>query len=299
MTTSSASEDQRALVQLTTPCGQNGSGRLRYSAAMHFNRKGLMSDAALEVYRTCSPYDAEDPAHLLRARGLEREIPAEPHLSGALAIRLLVEEAERYFAGLNGPGVGEMRAGLSRWQSGPVTPARSPANAVIEKWLPVALDQLRQTHPALAQAIELATPHLHWVTFDGYPIDQVGADFAHGHAFASIFGADPGTTIPAADWDMGLFLIPPHVLYRDHKHQAPELYAPLTGPHGWRFGADQPLTILPAHKPVWNDPFVPHLTKVGPTPFLCMYCWTKDVNAGAEIVPASDWMQLEKLRLEA
>ncbi len=299
MISAATPEDQRALAQLTTPCGQDGSGRLRYSAAMHFNRKGMLSDAALEAYRMCSPYDAEDPAGLLRSNGLEREIPKVSDLPGDMAIRLLVEEVERYFAGMNTPGIAEVRAGLSRWQSAPVTPARSPANAVIEKWLPFALDQLGKTHPALARAISLANPHLHWLTFDGYPVEEVGAEFATGHAYASIFGEEAGANIPAVDWDMGLFLIPPDVLYRDHKHQAPELYAPLTGPHGWRFGADRPLTILPAHKPVWNDAFVPHLTKVGPVPFLCLYCWTKDVHAGAEIVPASDWDALENLRLKA
>lgn len=292
-------EDARALAYLATPLGQAGSGRLRYAAAMHFNRTGRMEDAALEAFRIASARDSDDPLAVLQARGLRLDLPPAAPLSGELAIRQLVEEAQRYFADLEGPGVAEMRAGLSRWQSGPVAPAISPPNAVLEAWLPAALDQLRQTHPALARAIEMAKPHLHWLTFDGYPVDQVGAEFARGHAYASIFGAEYGTPIPAVDWDMGLFLIPPHVLYRDHRHAAPELYAPLTGPHGWRFGADLPMTILPAHKPVWNEPFVPHMTKVGPVPFLCMYCWTKDVNAGAEIVQASDWADLEKIRIEA
>jgi hypothetical protein len=97
---------------------------------------------------------------------------------------------------------------------------------------------------------------------------------------------------------MGLFVIAPQVLYRDHRHRASELYAPLTGPHGWRFGVQRPLRTLPAHRPVWNEPFAPHLTKVGPTPFLCLYAWTRDVNAGAEILPATDWSALETLRLE-
>ncbi len=289
-------DDRRALADICAPLGQPGSGRLRYAAAIHFNRSGKMSDAALEVYRICSPLDAEDPAALLRARGMEREVPVPQPLSGELAIRILVDEADRYFASLSGAGVAETRAGLSVWRNGPVTPSAATANVVVDRWMPDALTDLALTHPALAGAIGAARPHLNWLTFDGYPVEDVGAEFASGHAYASIFGED--AAIPAIDWDIGIFLIAPHVLYRDHKHQAPELYAPLTGPHGWRFGPEKPLAIIPAHRPVWNDPFVPHMTKVGPVPFLSLYAWTRDVNAGARIVPASDWATLESLRLE-
>ena len=110
-----------------------------------------------------------------------------------------------------------------------------------------------------------------------------------------IIGADG--PIPALDFDLGLFLIAPHILYRDHHHAAPELYAPLTGPHGWRFGPDRRLTLKPAHHPVWNPPYRPHLTKVGPTPFLAIFAWTRDVKQTAKVIPASDWPQLETRRL--
>ena len=82
-------------------------------------------------------------------------------------------------------------------------------------------------------------------------------------------------------------------------HKAPELYAPLTGPHGWRFGPGLPLDIKAAHVPVWNAPQRPHLTKVGPVPFLCIFCWTRDVNDTAVVLPADDWAVLEALRIEA
>ncbi|MDZ7908534.1 MAG: dimethylsulfonioproprionate lyase family protein [Gemmobacter sp.] len=117
--------------------------------------------------------------------------------------------------------------------------------------------------------------------------------FADGHAFASLLGE--AAPIPAQDFDLGLFLIAPHVLYRDHAHAAPELYAPLTGPHGWRFGPGRPLVLKPAHQPVWNPPQRPHLTKVGALPFLCLFAWTREVNSPARVIPADDWPALEAL----
>jgi hypothetical protein len=55
-----------------------------------------------------------------------------------------------------------------------------------------------------------------------------------GHADCALMGEE--AALGADGFDCGFFLIAPHVLYRDRRHPAPELYAPLTGPHGWRFG---------------------------------------------------------------
>jgi len=283
------------LFQLHTPPGLPGSGRVRYAAAMYFNRTGRLSDAALEVYRICSPTDSEDPATLLAERRLGHEISV-PTATAEGRLRLLLSEIGPYLGTLSGPGVAEARKRLALHDGAACTGCAPRQNAVTSSHMPRALAALRVTHPALAQAISGAQNQLHWITYDGYPTADVGRSFSENHAYAPLIG---GADAPfaAEDWEIGLFLIAPHVLYRDHRHLAPELYLPLTGPHGWRFGPDRALTIKPAHQPVWNAPMVPHLTKVGPVPFLCVYIWAQDVNAVAEIVPAADWDRLEALRL--
>jgi hypothetical protein len=277
--------------ELAAAPGPKGSGRLRYGAAMALYSQGLLGDAALEIYRICSLLDGQDPGVLLAE--LHLTAPASPEETAETALRGLVEEADLYLSTLPGPGVGEVRTALNRWRAGAVM-AGGGANAVLDVHLPAALAGLLVTHPALARAIAAAAPYLNWITYDGYG-PEIGAAFAQGHCFASIIGED--AAIPARGFDLGLFLIAPHVLYRDHQHPAPELYAPLTGPHGWRFGAGDPLMIKPAHQPVWNDPMRPHLTKVGPVPFLAFFGWTADVQAPARVIPAADWAALEALKL--
>ncbi len=277
---------------LALPIGQPGSGRARYGAAMALFRQGRLTAEALEVYRICALLDHRDPAPMLAEL-------AQPSTSPAAAdpqarIRTLVEAADTYLATLPGPGVAEVRQGLNRWRHGPVTPVHNPANPVVGAQLPAALAALHPTHPALAAAIQAASPDLNWITYDLYG-PEIGEPFIKGHAYASLIGEN--AAIPAQDYDLGLFLIAPHVLYRDHRHAATELYAPLTGPHGWRFGPDRPLAIKPAHVPIWNDPNRPHLTKVGPIPFLAFFGWTRDVQAPAQVIPAGDWPVLEALRL--
>ncbi|MGB3177761.1 MAG: dimethylsulfonioproprionate lyase family protein [Albidovulum sp.] len=289
-------EDHCAHIDLRAPVGVQGSGRQRYAAAMHFHASGQLSDAALEVFRICSARDSEDPADLLSQRGLIHDLPASPDSDGAAVLRVVIAEADRYLAGLPGPGIAEVRTLIEHWRSGAVTPQSGPPNATVDAYLAPALADLRGGYPALAQSMVEASPYLKWVTYDIYPANEIGPQFLNGHAFAALIGED-GAAIEADDFELGFFMIAPNVLYRDHAHPAPELYAPLTGPHGWRFGVDAPLIVKPAHEPVWNEPHMPHMTKTGSVPFLCLYSWTRDVNSPAKVILAPDWAELEAIQI--
>ena len=276
---------------ISLPLGGKGSGRARYAAAMELYQAGKISQQVLEIYRISSGLDGQDPEPMLAKTGSG---PVTGPASGETLFRRMIDETDRYLATLPGPGVAEVRAALNLWRGGPVTLKPRP-NAVIAAHLRDALAPLAETHLSLAQAIAEAAPYLTWKPYDSYPIAEIGEAFAKGQAYASLIGED--ATIPAKDYDLGIFLIAPHLLYRDHHHPAAELYAPLTGPHGWRFGPYTPLIVKPAHVPVWNEPYRPHMTKVGPVPFLCLFGWTNDVKEPAVVLPASDWAKLEALRL--
>jgi hypothetical protein len=276
---------------LNAPIGVPGSGRVRYGAAMELWRAGRISAEVLEVYRVTSAHDGRDPMAVLRAAGLP--LP-ELEMKDDVLTRLY-HAARDYLLALNHPGSAEVRLGLPA-DPGPARIMPYRPNALVDQWLQPALDLVAPEHPGLAAAIAAAKEHLEWITYNAYPLDLIGEDFARGHAYASIVGED--APFPARDYDMGLLLILPHVMYRDRAHPAPELYAPLTGPHGWRFGVERPLIIKPAHMPVWNPPNFPHLTKVGKVPLLTLYAWTKDVNELAVVLPATDWEALEAAEID-
>ncbi|MBN8631104.1 MAG: hypothetical protein J0L76_09650 [Rhodobacterales bacterium] len=276
---------------LRAPLGQPGSGRVRYGAAMALWRDGRISAEVLEVYRVAAAHDGRDVAEILRERGL----PLPPASAAETPLRQLYAAARDYLLALDHPGAAEVRAGLPA-DPGPERTTAATGNAVTDRWLPPALAALHRTHPQLAEAIAGAAGKLVWVTYEDYPPEEIGAAFRTGHAFASILGGD--APFPAPDVDLGLFLIAPGTLYRDHRHAAPELYAPLTGPHGWRFAPGRPLIVKPAHQPVWNPAWQPHLTKVGVQPFLGFFVWTKDVTRPAEVIAAADWDMLERVSLD-
>lgn len=207
------------------------------------------------------------------------------------SLRRLVDEIDSYLATLSGRGVAEVRTALARWKQGPFVerPARATnlPNELYQALVLLSADG----HPTLAQAIAQASPFLHWITYDRYPLNEIGEAFAHGHSYCSIVGE--GGPIEAKDCDLGLFIIKPHTLYRDHRHKAPELYAPLTGPHGWRFAKGRSLHWKAAHEPVWNASYQHHATLTGPNPFLCIFGWTRDVHEAASVIGCDDWALLE------
>jgi hypothetical protein len=197
-------------------------------------------------------------------------------------LRVLLIESERYLGGLENIGTAKMARAIARLDHQPLAgegKRREPSCGYLD-------EALRAVEGAdrLVAAIDAARLHLHWITYDGYPRAEIGKRFPTAHAFA--------TLMRTPDVELGLFLIAPHTLYRDHHHAAAEFYAPLTGPHRWRFGGGD-WTSLPAHVPVWNDPWAVHATLTGKCPLLCLYGWEGDIDAPAKIAHADDWAEIE------
>jgi hypothetical protein len=203
-------------------------------------------------------------------------------------IRALIDEADHYLARFTGEGIDDVRSGIAKYGqdaiSGTVVPSQ-PSCGQLDGALYVmgGADSLRS-------AISRARPLLDWKTYD-YPPDLIGGRFPVAHAFTTLIGGNG--FLPSDDFELGLFMIVPGTLYRDHRHKAPELYAPLTGPHEWRFGPDTPWHKKPAHELVWNVPMRIHATLVRDVPFLALYAWTSDINEPSRVVPAKDWQEIE------
>jgi hypothetical protein len=207
------------------------------------------------------------------------------------AIPHLIAVADTYLGRFDGPGIAEVRSGIARWKNGPlqdVVPGRIDAVRHVDTALAWMKDD---GETALVEAIEAAMPFLAWGAYDPYPREEIGDKYATGHAATILIGQHGH--VGADDFDLGLFVFSPDTLYRDHCHAAPELYAPLTGPHGWRFASGAPLDWRPAHRPVWNEAWAQHAFKSGNNPFFCLYAWTRDVAIPARMILEPDWAELE------
>jgi cupin superfamily acireductone dioxygenase involved in methionine salvage len=89
-----------------------------------------------------------------------------------------------------------------------------------------------------------------------------------------------------------LFFLQPCTLYRDHIHQASEVYFNLSGPCGFRLG-DEDWVDYPGDSIIWNPPSRPHATRVYQTPFLSAVSWVSHLESVCRVIPRDDWQMLE------
>ncbi len=146
----------------------------------------------------------------------------------------------------------------------------------------------------LKSALATDKQHLHWRVDEGRYYAEgadVGAGYKEGNMHALLIGSE-NCPIKAEDFLLGFFLLAPRTLYRDHSHLAPELYLPLTGPHGWRFDQGD-WEDFEAGQAIYNAPGVVHATRVYDIPFLALFAWTRDIGSACRVVPTDDWPEVE------
>jgi len=95
------------------------------------------------------------------------------------------------------------------------------------------------------------------------------------------------------DFSLGIFMLGPRTLYRDHNHDAPELYLNLSEKSGWRFGI-RGWQDFPAGSFIWNAAGETHATRVYDEPFISVFVWLENVNSPCNVIKSDDWPKIEQ-----
>ena len=95
------------------------------------------------------------------------------------------------------------------------------------------------------------------------------------------------------DFSLGIFMLSPRTLYRDHNHDAPELYLNLSERSGWRFGT-RDWQDYSAGSLIWNKAGDPHATRVYDQPFISIFVWLENVNSPCNVIHFDDWIEVEQ-----
>ncbi len=132
-------------------------------------------------------------------------------------IGTLVEACETYIRRFDLEGAREVADGIARWKQS----ERNPLPANPEPSCGYLDAALAAVHGAdqLRDAIIAARTEMRWITYDSYDPAEIGPRFPKAHAFVSLVGEHGH--VRAQDFELGLFLIAPGTLYRDHHHAAP------------------------------------------------------------------------------
>ena len=147
----------------------------------------------------------------------------------------------------------------------------------------------------IANCLKAAKDDLVWRE-DNAQFYPPGADLGGGYKRCNLhsllIGPDPcGHHHP--DFSLGIFMLGPRTLYRDHNHDAPELYLNLSDKSGWRFGASGWQDFV-AGSLIWNAAGEPHATRVYGEPFISVFVWLENVNSPCNVIYSDDWPKIEQ-----
>ena len=137
----------------------------------------------------------------------------------------------------------------------------------------------------IKNSILLSLNDLNWRIDNGLFYNKnskIGYDYLNGNMHTEIIGPINGF-FKFNDFRLGLFLLEPNILYKDHRHEAPELYINLTENTSWRFNFKEWIK-MDSGSIIYNEPFKIHGMKVNEIPFLSVWCWPYNSSKKCEIV---------------
>ena len=169
-----------------------------------------------------------------------------------------------------------------------------------EELLRTALDEA--TDPCILSIVRDIKACLFDVTWkqdksEFYPTgSEVGKRYTETNLHAQLIGPN-GSIAKSKDFMLGVFLLGPWTLYRDHSHEAPELYLNLSNNSDWRFNFG-PWQRFGAGSLIWNPSKHVHATLVSERPFLSIFAWLGHVNCLCEVHQSDDHNQIEEKLLQ-
>ena len=176
----------------------------------------------------------------------------------------------------------ELAPFMSDWPRTTRRRATLPGSVSVVRWLP----QIEANAPACCATLigELlrVTPLLSW--HQTYKQPAVGAQFLDNYGYTELAGvAGP---LPSQRLACGFLLLGPATLYPRHRHEAEEIYVPLSGIAAWQPGSqhwhdESPGTLIHHAS---NEP---HAMRTSTQPLLALYLWrSSDLSQKSQLDPA-------------
>jgi hypothetical protein len=164
---------------------------------------------------------------------------------------------------------------LECWPAAPEqrpSAARDGLDALpVLRWLPRIAAGAGRFDPGLIAAVCGAAPFLEWR--QTYGRDEVGEAFLQNYGWSELLG--PRGLVPSTKISCGVMVLGPNLFYPHHRHEAEEMYVPLSGTAAWLKGdalwRDQPPGTLIHHLSE-----EPHAMRTGEEPLLAMYLWRSE-----------------------
>jgi hypothetical protein len=136
------------------------------------------------------------------------------------------------------------------------------------RWIPQIAGDGAAFGSEMVAAVCGAAPALAWrQTYTATDLDRV---FLDNYGWSEILGANgPWASERIA---CGFLILGPSTLYPRHRHEAEEVYLPLSGTAAWQQG-DAVWREHPPGTPIHHASDEPHAMRTGASPLLALYLW--------------------------
>ena len=157
---------------------------------------------------------------------------------------------------------------LEDWPRAYLPRAVTPSHLPVLRWLPDIGRDSGAFGAGLVRAICDAAPSMQWR--QTYSKKDVDAAFLDNYAWSEILGA--AGPLGAERIACGLLILGPSTHYPRHRHEAEEVYFPLSGTARWQQG-DAPWSERAPGSVIHHGRNEPHAMCTGAEPLLALYLW--------------------------
>jgi hypothetical protein len=157
--------------------------------------------------------------------------------------------------------------------------AASASALPVLRWLPRIVGDGGAWAPEIVSAVCGSAAALDWQ--QTYGESEIGRAFLDNYGYTEIMG----TKGPLASERVacGFLLLGPATHYPRHRHEAEELYVPLSGAASWQRGDSQWREHAPG-TPIHHASGEPHAMRTGASPLLALYLWwNADLGGSARL----------------
>jgi hypothetical protein len=161
-----------------------------------------------------------------------------------------------------------LAAFLADWPDGGLRRSVPAAHLPVLRWLPAFAGDSAAFAADLVAALCSAAPSLAWR--QTYTVKELDADFLANYGWSEILGTNG--PLQSERIACGFLILGPATLYPRHRHEAEEMYLPLSGTAAWQQG-DAVWRERPPGTPIHHASDEPHAMRTGAGPLLALYLW--------------------------
>ena len=136
------------------------------------------------------------------------------------------------------------------------------------RWIPDLLSGADMASMDIVASLCAAAPTLTWQ--QTYTVNELGSGFLDNYGWSEVFGVHG--PLRSDRIACGFLLLGPSTQYPRHRHEAEEIYFPLSGTAAWLQG-DEVWRARPPVTAVYHSSGEIHAMRTGAQPLLALYLW--------------------------